>query len=213
MKRPSLYPCVLAISLVSSVASFQATKPTTPSVTQPSSSSRLHIVGVETIGIAVVSAAAGAAAQIPRIQELEGELVKARAALEKSKGEMVTKITELEDKLFQMDQAYEEQSAKFMKAYEQRKNEEVQKITEKIKTDFAYKLEIEVEKEKSRLLSQKLTDVKVSGDQTTKLAEMRIKMDMLESAKEKLEVALKKSETELKRLDKAGKAKGGFWPF
>jgi hypothetical protein len=75
-------------------------------------------VGVETIGIAVVSAAAGAAAQLPRIQELEGELVKARAALEKSKGEMVTKINELEDKLFQMDQAYEEQSAKFMKAYE-----------------------------------------------------------------------------------------------
>jgi hypothetical protein len=74
-------------------------------------------------------------------------------------------------------------------------------------------LEIEVEKEKSRLLSQKLTDVKVSGDQTTKLAEMRIKMDMLESAKEKLEIALKKSETELNRLDKAGKAKSGFWPF
>lgn len=211
MKRPSLYPCVIAISFVSSVASFQATTPTSAIVTP--SSSRLHIVGVETIGIAVVSAAAGAATQLPRIQELEGELVKARAALETSKGEMVAKINELEDKLFQMDQAYEEQSAKFMKEYEQRKNSEVQKITEKIKTDFAYKLEIEVEKEKSRLLSQKLTDVKVSGDQTTKLAEMRIKMDMLESAKEKLEIALNKSETELKRLDKAGKAKSGFWPF
>lgn len=219
MKRPSLYPCIIAFSLVSSAVSFQTSKPTGGSQTTPfvnthqPSSSRLYIVGVETIGIAVVSAAAGAATQLPRIQELEGELVKARAALEKSKGDMVAKIHELEDKLFQMDKSYEEQSAKFMKEYEQRKNEEVQKITEKIKTDFSYKLEIEVEKEKSRLLSQKLSDVTVSGDQTTKLAEMRIKMDMLESAKEKLEIALQKSETELKRLDKAAKAKGGFWPF
>jgi hypothetical protein len=210
MKRPSLYPYVIALSLASSVVSFQSSPVRT---SQSPSSSQLYIVGVETIGIAVVSAAAGAATQIPRIQELEGELVQARAALEKSKGDMVTKINELEEKLFQMDKAYEEQSAKFMKEYEQRKNEEVQKITEKIKTDFAYKLDIEVEKEKSRLLAQKLSDVKVSGDQTTKLAEMRIKMDMLESAKEKLEIALQKSEAELKRLDKAGKAKNAFWPF
>lgn len=178
------------------------------------SSSRLHVVlGVETIGIAVVSAAAGAAVQMPRIQELEGELVKARSALEKSKGEMVTKISELEDKLFQMDKAYEEQSAKFMKEYEVKKNAEVAKITDKIKTDFVFKLEIEVEKEKSKLLSKQLSEVARTGDQTTKLAEMKIKMDQLENAKAKLEQALKKSETELKRIDEAGKKKSGFWPF
>jgi len=178
------------------------------------SSSRLQLVpGVETIGIAVISAAAGAAAQMPKIQQLEGELVKARAALEKSKGDMVAKIDELEEKLFVMDKAYEEQSAKFMREYEVKKNEEVAKITDKIKTDYAYKVEIEVEKEKSKLLSKQLSEIKLSADQSTKLSEMKLKMEQLENAKAKLESALQKSNAELNRIDEAGKKKGGFWPF
>jgi hypothetical protein len=184
----------------------------TATATKPNS--RLHLVpGVETIGIAIISAAAGAAAQVPRIQSLEGELVEARGTLEESKTQMVSKINELEEKLFQMDNAYEEQSAKFMAEYEERKNEEVEKITDKIKTDFQYKLEIEVEKEKSKLLTQKLTEVTLGSDQSTKLSEMKLKMDQLRNAKSKLEIALEKSDTELNRIGEAGKKKGGFWPF
>ncbi len=215
MKQPSLFfTYLITILLVEKVVSFQASRTSVTPTIQPSrSNTHLNIVGVETIGIAVVSAAAGAASQIPRIQELEGELAKAKEALETSKENMVNKIGELEDKLFQMDKAYEDQSAKFIQEYEERKNEEVQKITEKIKTDFGYKLEIEVEKEKSKLLTEKLSEVKLSGDQTAKLAEMKIKMNMLQSAKEKLEIALQKSEAELKRIEDSGKTKGGFWPF
>lgn len=178
------------------------------------SNSRLNLVpGVETIGIAIVSAAAGAAAQVPRIQELEGELAEAKGSLEQSKLQMVAKINELEEKLFQMDNAYEEQSAKFMKEYETRKNAEVEKIADKIKTDYQYKLEIEVEKEKSKLLSKKLTEVKLGGDQSARLSEMKLKMEQLRMAKEKLETALEKSEHELKRIGEVGKKKSGFWPF
>lgn len=215
MKPTLLFTCVLNTVLWNGVVSFQASRGTTNVIptTSPPSSSRLYIIGVETIGIAVVSAAAGAATQMPRIQELEGELASARAALEKSNGDMVSKISELEDKLFQMDKAYEEQSAKFIKEYEQRKNEEVQKITEKIKTDYGYKLEIEVEREKSKLLSEKLSEVTLTGDQTTKLAEMKMKMNLLQNAKEQLETALEKSQAELKRIQDAGKNKGGFWRF
>lgn len=186
----------------------------THQTTHAKSKSRLYVVpGVETIGIAIVSAAAGAAAQVPRIQELESDLVEARSSLEQSKQQMVAKITELEEKLFQMDNAYEEQSAKFMKEYEERKNEEVAKMADKIRTDFQYKLEIEVEKEKSKLLSDRLAEVKLGGEQSAKLSEMKLKTEQLRSAKEKLEKALAKSESELNRIGETGKKKGGFWPF
>lgn len=175
---------------------------------------RLSVIGMETIGIAVVSAAAGAAAQVPKIQQLEGELEKARGLLEQSREEMAAKIVELEEKLFLMDKAYEDQSAKFMREYEMKKNEEVAKITDKMKTDFKYKLEIKIEKEKSKLLTQKLSEVTLAGDQTTKLAEMKIQMEQLENAKQNVEKALKKSDSELERLgeSKNGK-KGNFWFF
>jgi hypothetical protein len=90
---------------------------------QKSTTTRRHIVGVETIGIALVSAMAGAATQVPKIQQLEGELLEARGALEQSREELISKIAELEDKLFLMDKAYEDQSAKFMVEYEKKKNE------------------------------------------------------------------------------------------
>jgi hypothetical protein len=59
------------------------------------------------MGIAAVSAVAGAASQLPRIQELQRELDISRAALTESENEMVSKIHDLEEKLFQMDREFE----------------------------------------------------------------------------------------------------------
>jgi thiamine biosynthesis lipoprotein ApbE len=82
-----------------------------------------------------------------------------------------------------------------------------------MKTDFKYKLEIEVEKEKAKLLMKKLSDVSVASDQTTKLAEMKIKMNQLEKAKSKLESALTNSESELKRINESAGKKANSWFF
>jgi hypothetical protein len=62
----------------------------------------------------------------------DSELAKATASLETSKEKMVQKIEELEEKLFQMDLEYEGQTAKFQKEYDERKNVEVERISEKI---------------------------------------------------------------------------------
>ena len=174
-------------------------------------STRLHIVGVETIGFALISAAAGAASQVPKIQQLEGELTEARAALEQSKEEMKSRIAELEDKLFLMDKAYEDQSQKFIVDYEKKKNIEVAKVTDKMKADFKYKLDIEVEKQKAKLLMKKLSDVSDSADQTMKLAEMKLKMSQLEKSKAKLEKSLANSESELQLLNKSEGKKTNSW--
>ena len=174
-------------------------------------STRLHIIGVETIGFAIISAAAGAASQVPKIQQLEGELTETRAALEQSKEDMKSRIAELEDKLFLMDKAYEDQSQKFIVEYEKRKDTEVAKVTEKMKADFKYKLDIEVEKQKAKLLMKKLSDASESSDQTIKLAEMKLKMSQLEKSKSKLEKALADSESELQLLNKAEGKKANSW--
>jgi hypothetical protein len=201
------YGCLLLVILLSKpIAAFH------PAATPKISDSSLHLIGVETIGIALISAAAGAGSQAPKIQSLESELSDARKALDQSKSDMVLKIEHLEDKLFQMDQAYEVQSATFQKEYNQRKQEEVAKITDKLKTDFQYKLDIKLEKEKSKLLSKQL-DQMPTLDQSGKLAEMRMRQQQLEDAKSKLQSALKTSEAEMERMRAGEKKKGGFWPF
>jgi hypothetical protein len=152
------------------------------------------------------------------------------------------RIEDLEAKLSQMDQAHEVQLATFQTEYNQRKEEEVAKIMDDLKTDFQGKLDIELEKEKSKLLSKQLDqmdelktdfqyrlDIELEKekskllskqldqiptvDQSGKLAEMRLRQQQLEDAESKLQLALKISEAELERMKGGEKKKGGFWPF
>lgn len=85
--------------------------PSSSRASEASRQTRLFILPTDPLfldlGIAAVSAAAGAASQLPRIQELQRELDISRAALSESENEMVTKIYDLEEKLFLMDQEFE----------------------------------------------------------------------------------------------------------
>lgn len=85
------------------------------------------------VGIAVVSAAAGAASQFPRINQLQRELDIARTALTQSEQELVTKITQLEDRLYEMDAEFEAQTTKFKKQYDTKMREDLARMTEKMK--------------------------------------------------------------------------------
>ena len=166
------------------------------------------------IGIAVVSAAVGAASQLPRIQQLERELETARSALTKSEQAMVTKITDLEEKLFQMDKEYEAQTAKFKRQYDQKLKQDLERITDKIKTDYQFKLDIKVEEEKSKLLSEKLPDIStVTSGKEGELAELRLKQERINQANLQLEQALEQSALELERLQKAASQKRYWWSF
>jgi hypothetical protein len=189
----------------------QAKAPGVGRATTSRSSTELNVIGMETVGIAIFSAVTGAAARQPEIQGLQIELAKARDALEESKEAMVQKIEKLEDKLFEMDKAYEEQTSKFQKEYEIKKQAEIAKLSDKMKTDFKYKLGIELEREKSRLLMSSLSEVK-NVDQSAKLVTMRIRQKELENTKQTLEQAVAKAEEELQELREPPKKKG-FWRF
>ncbi|CAJ1944519.1 unnamed protein product [Cylindrotheca closterium] len=182
-----------------------------PQYRKSHSSTSLNIIGAETIGIALVSAAAGAAARQPEINSMQVELIEARKKVEDSKEQVAKKIEELEEKLFEVDRAYEVESAKFQKEFEKRKEKEVAIITEKIKTDMKFKLDIEIEKEKSKLLSEKLKKVKKEGEESSEIAQLKMQQQNLKSAKEKLELALQSSEEKMKNMEtpKANR----LWPF
>lgn len=176
---------------------------------------QLNVVpGVETIGIAVASAAVGAAARQPEIDLLQAELTKAQSSLEESKAELLQKIELLEDKLFEMDQAYEAETAKFKDEYENMKQDEIVKLKSKMKEDYKFKLDIELEKEKSRILSENFAEKQSADEQSSKLAQMRLRAKELENAKKTLELAVTKADQELQDLRQSNNAKkGGFWRF
>ncbi len=124
---------------------------------------------------------------------------------------MAEKVKELEDKLFLMDEEFEKQTEKVRKQYDKRMWDEVARVTEKVKTDYQYKLEIKVEEEKARLLQQQLTLVN-QGTKRGELAELRLRQTQIEDDKAKLEQALKHSQTELDKIQNLSQKKG-WWPF
>ncbi len=125
---------------------------------------------------------------------------------------MVEKIKELEDKLFLMDEEFERQTEKVRKQYDKRMWDEVARVTEKVKVDYQYKLEIKVEEEKARLLQQQLSLVN-QGTKRGELAELRLKQSQIEENNLLLEQALKESQMELDKIQSLSQAKKGWWPF
>jgi DNA repair exonuclease SbcCD ATPase subunit len=128
-----------------------------------------------------------------------------------SEQSLAEKVKELEDKLFLMDEEFEKQTEKVRKQYDKRMWDEVARVTEKVKTDYQYKLEIKVEEEKARLLQQQLTLVN-QGTKRGELAELRLRQTQIEDDKAKLEQALKHSQTELDKIQNLSQKKG-WWPF
>lgn len=166
------------------------------------------------VGIAVASAAAGAASQLPRVQQLERELSITKEALTQSEQEMVRKITELEEKLFEMDKEFEEQTDRFKKKYDNRMRGELERIKEKIITDYKYKLEIKLEEQKSKLLEERLDFVNtVTSGKAEQLVNLQIEKVNMNRANEELEKALAMSQAELDRLRQEATKKKGWWPF
>jgi phage-related minor tail protein len=151
---------------------------------------------------------------VPKIQELERELDTTRAALTDSEQQLVSQIHELEERLFVMDREFEGQTDKFKKQYDVKMRDDLQKITEKMKVDFQYTLEIKVEEEKSKLLLDKL-DVtnSLTGQRQVELVNLRLQRSRIEDANQALEKAMDESKAELDRLREAALKRTGWWPF
>mmetsp|Transcript_32817 Transcript_32817/g.54195 ORF Transcript_32817/g.54195 Transcript_32817/m.54195 type:complete len:213 (-) Transcript_32817:187-825(-) len=163
--------------------------------------------------IALASAAAGAASQFPRIQQLERELGSARSALTKSEAELADKVMQLEDKLFRMDQEFESQSDKIRKNFDMTLRNELERVRKKVREEYQFTLAIKVQEERSRMLQEKVNFVgSVNGDKDQELVSLRLKQVQVATTNQKLEDALTGAQSELERLQTMA-SKKSWWPF
>jgi hypothetical protein len=125
----------------------------------------------------------------------------------------VKKISELEEKLHEMDNEFERQTAKIKKQYDTTLRDEVARVTEKTKQDFKYTLDIRMQEQKSKLLREKLDFVNsLTGEKQVELVNLRLQQEQIKEANKKLSEALLHSEEELEKLHMLS-AKKKWWPF
>jgi hypothetical protein len=126
---------------------------------------------------------------------------------------MVSKIKILEDKLYLMDEEFEGQTEKMRRQYDRRMWEEIERNTEKLKTDFQYKLEINMQEERSKMLKEQLQVLNQGSKKQGELAELKLKQTNIISANLELEKLLEQSEKELMNLRNLATKKNKWWPF
>lgn len=157
--------------------------------------------------MAVASAAAGIISQQPRIQELEAELLETQQILNVTKEQLELKVKEFEDKIFVMDREYEAQTARFKKRYDDNMKKELERFKDKVVVDYKYKLEIELEQQKSKMLSSRLIQEGDRTDREAKLGQLRMEVQKMVDMNKKLEIALKDADEEMERMRDAAKKK------
>ncbi|GAX29277.1 hypothetical protein FisN_16Hh293 [Fistulifera solaris] len=163
--------------------------------------------------VAAASAVAGAFSQQPRIQELEKALLESQIALNETRLETEQKMTQLEDKLFEMDQEYEAQTTRFKKRYDNQMREELEKAKDKIRTDYNFRLAVQTDKLKSEKLMDGLGIVAQSTDKEAQLSQVRIEKAQLAELNRRLEEALQKSNQELENMKAEASKKTFFGLF
>lgn len=195
------WSCSAGAFSVSSASTSRGAQGSSLNALDPSIINAAAATYLPSVGVALASAAAGAATQMPRIQALEAELQSAKEALDATQQEMEAKLDELEDRLFSMDAEFEAQTARFQRKYDQEKKKELEKLTAKLKQDMEFSLQIRLEEEKSRLLTQQQARMLQNDSETVgQLSTLRLQQTSLLESNEQLESALDAAQAELENL-------------
>jgi hypothetical protein len=167
------------------------------------------------IGAAVVGAAAGALSQMPKIQQLNEQVIALQLELDISQTNLTAKIQLLEDKLFEMDREFEDQSARFKRQYDLTQRDKLHQMQEKLQMEYKFKLDIQREELKSQELMKQVDKEHNRTAQQQELSILTLQKQKLEEANVKLEQALQQSDAELKHMlaSAAEKARKRFFLF
>jgi hypothetical protein len=86
-------------------------------------------------------------------------------------------------------------------------------ISDKIKTDFNYKLQIKLDEQKSKMLGEKLRDVNQVGEKQAEIAQLRLDRSKVDRANTELEKAMAEAKDELDKMYQLANQKKKWWPF
>jgi hypothetical protein len=127
--------------------------------------------------------------------------------------DMVDKVAQLEDRLYQMDQEFEVQSGRLKKKWDQTLRQELERVRQKVKEEYQFTLDIKIQEERSKMLGEKLNLLgTINGEKDIELVNLRLQQSQMKKATEKLEQALEDSKRELDRV-LAVKEQKTWWPF
>lgn len=160
--------------------------------------------------VAVISAAVGVMSQVPRIHALEQELSVAKRALAASQVDTQDKLNVLEEKLFVMDQEFEEQTVRFQRQYDRTQREQMEAFKDKLRRDTAFQVEIQMAQSKSAQLMSQASEENSRTFKQEELSQLKLKQQQLNDANAQLEQALQTADQELDALRTAAASKKKF---
>ena len=105
------------------------------------------------------------------------------------------------------------QTEKFKKQYDMKMRDELERISDRIKTDFNYKLQIKLDEEKSKRLGEKLREVTQVGEKQAEIAQLRLDRTKVDRANTELENAMADVKDELDKMYHLANKKKKWWPF
>lgn len=148
-------------------------------------------------------------------------------AMTKSKQELASKISKMEDAIFEMDTEFEGQTTRMKKNYDNTLRVELETLTidlkakfqaqtetlmEKIDAETELKLSVQEGQLKQEFLKEKMQFLKDNGEKKrTDLAILMKSQAKISAANRELDEALIASKKEIEKL--ADSKKKGWWPF
>ena len=163
--------------------------------------------------VAVASFAAGILSQVPRLQQLEQNVTETQAAAQ-------AQITALEERLYALDQEYEQGTAALRQQFDELRVDQLQRQKRQQAQEFQYKLQAEIQKltdsyerqlqeQKSALLSQQLDEWNARPDRQAELLQLRVQQKQWEERNVKLTALLADAEAQVQELQ--CRDKNAFW--
>lgn len=122
---------------------------------------------------------------------------------------MNVEVSELADKLYFMDEEFEQQTLELKDSYNTKLEEELQKTTEKLKQDYKFTYGIQLYQEKQKYEMEKLQFLgNINGPKDIELVQLRLKRNQLERRIDKLEKTLFMQQQELEEFQQRAVQRG-----
>jgi hypothetical protein len=122
-------------------------------------------------------------------------------------------VTDMEEKLFQMDNEFEAETSEFQRTFESRVETEAEKVRAKAKEEYGFTLAIKVQEEREKMLQEKLAFIgTTNAERDVELVQLRLNTLQNNQLNKQLKALLAETQRELETL-RSSKSNKGFFSF
>lgn len=149
-----------------------------------------------------------------QIKELKKGLVESKSKSLVEREELINKVSDLEEELFQMDNEFESQTGEIKKQFEDTLQRKLDEVKQKTTTDLKFSLDIQLMEERSLMLQERFEFINnMEIGKAVELADLRMQQTELKEANKQLKLSLSRSTDDIVKLRAMLNEKGGLWPL